>query len=195
MLMPCLLFQEKERCKLTICGGTYVGMSPTVAPLTHVLFPYLRQVGIDVNIETRKHGFFPDVVGETTIDIAAIREPLKPVEMLQRGDLIGIDIHVHTTSGEGKRIYDESFKPKLEGYLAEKPLTFHESESQTPPKSRAATVAVTAVLRYSNATMLSCSVLIEGNSQLHSNQTDYASQLAQQVEALLAADFCVDQYH
>ena len=51
MLMPCLLFQEKQSCKLKICGGTFVGMSPTVHPIQHVLLPHLAKMGVEAILE------------------------------------------------------------------------------------------------------------------------------------------------
>lgn len=42
MLMPCLLFQAKDKCVLTIDGGTHVNFSPTVSPVEHVLLPALN---------------------------------------------------------------------------------------------------------------------------------------------------------
>ena len=33
MLMPCLLFQAKDKCVLAIEGGTHVNFSPTVCPV------------------------------------------------------------------------------------------------------------------------------------------------------------------
>ena len=55
---------------------------------------------------------------------------------------------------------------------------------------------MSAVLRYPNDTMLHCSSLVESNKQLHSNQTDYAKILADQIIALDAKqNVCVDEDH
>ena len=72
MLMPCLLFQEKPQCKLTIEGGTHVNYSPTMFPVEHVLLPVLRSMGANINLEVVKCGFYPDVKGKVEVTIDAI---------------------------------------------------------------------------------------------------------------------------
>jgi hypothetical protein len=62
-------------------------------------------------------------------------------------------------------MFESIFKPKLLQYLSKYQLNFHVSNpSVLPAKSRAETVAVSAVLKFENATMLHCSTLIEGNN-------------------------------
>ena len=69
MLMPCLLFQAKESCKLEIRGGTFVSMSPTVHPIKHVLLPHLKRMGLEVGLKVESNGFTPDVVGSAILDV------------------------------------------------------------------------------------------------------------------------------
>ncbi len=102
MLMPCLLFQAKDRCNLTIIGGTYVGMSPTIAALEHVLYPALKMFGLDVSLKVVKNGFFPDVVGEVCLSIPSLKAPLKPISFMSRGSsLLSIEVYIMTTLGKG----------------------------------------------------------------------------------------------
>lgn len=100
MLMPCLLFQEKESCKLSICGGTFVGMSPTVHPIEHVLLPHLKRMGADATLTIESNGFTPNVVGKAIIEVKALKQPLAPFELTERGgELLHIDVYVATTEG------------------------------------------------------------------------------------------------
>jgi len=117
MTLPCLLFQEKERCSLEIRGGTFVSASPTMFPLREVLLPTLALFGVNASITAEYDGFFPDTVGGITAKIDAITEPLKPVQMVDRGDLKEIRVHVKRTAGISETMYDTVFKPKLIEHL------------------------------------------------------------------------------
>ena len=72
MLMPCLLFQAKERCILTIQGGTHVNFSPTVVPVEHVLLPALNRMGANISLAIDKFGFYPDIKGKVTVIVNAL---------------------------------------------------------------------------------------------------------------------------
>ena len=50
MLLPCLLFQAKPNCVLTIEGGTHVNFSPTMFPVDNVLLPVLRKMGAQIDL-------------------------------------------------------------------------------------------------------------------------------------------------
>ena len=54
---------------LTIKGGTMVSNSPSLHPYRHVLFPALTKMGIAAEYELKRHGLFPDVMGEIQMKI------------------------------------------------------------------------------------------------------------------------------
>jgi len=58
-------------------------------------------MGIKVDFEVKKHGLFPDVVGEIELDIQSMKDkgPLKPIEMTARGDFKSVDLYVSYTTG------------------------------------------------------------------------------------------------
>lgn len=72
MLMPCLIFQAKPRCVLTIEGGTHVNFSPTVVPVEHVLLPALQRMGAEIGLVVNKFGFYPDIKGKVTVTVTAL---------------------------------------------------------------------------------------------------------------------------
>ena len=55
--------------KLTIKGGTIVSASPPCDTYTNVMLPALRRMGVDMNIDVKHHGLFPDLVGELTLTV------------------------------------------------------------------------------------------------------------------------------
>ena len=69
------------------------------------------------------------------------------------------------TEVSAENMYIEKFKPALINYLTDYKLVFHEeTPSKVPQKSKADTLAVSAVLRYPNEAMLHTSILVESNS-------------------------------
>ena len=75
-------------------------------------------------------------------------------------------------------------------------MIFHEDEpSKVPSQSRAQTLALSAVLRYPNETMLHKSILVESNNQLFSNQKDYAKIFTDQIVSLIQSKAVVDEEH
>ena len=85
MITPCLLFQEKEQCKLTLLGGTHVNYSPTMFPVEHVLIPALKKMGINLQLSIHGYGFYPDIKGKVEVIVPAIRSPIQPISLLERG--------------------------------------------------------------------------------------------------------------
>ena len=69
MLLPCLLFQEESEMKLIIKGGTIVSASPPFDTYTNVMVPALACMGVDINVEIKHHGLFPDLVGELSVTV------------------------------------------------------------------------------------------------------------------------------
>jgi RNA 3'-terminal phosphate cyclase (ATP) len=83
MMLPCLAFQQEQMIKLTIKGGTNVSKSPVCNSYLHTFLPALSLMGIKVDYDVKKHGLFPDVVGEIELSIHSMngKGPLKAIEM------------------------------------------------------------------------------------------------------------------
>ena len=60
-LVPCLLFQAQDTT-LIVDGGTLTDMQPTIAAQRQV-YKLMREMGIVIGYEVRKHGQFPSVIG------------------------------------------------------------------------------------------------------------------------------------
>lgn len=69
MTLPCLIFQELPQCKLIIKGGTLVSNSPPAHSYEQVLLPMIRKMNVGVDYQVKKHGLFPDVIGEVEFTI------------------------------------------------------------------------------------------------------------------------------
>jgi RNA 3'-phosphate cyclase len=76
--------------RLEITGGTHVQWSPTIDYMKTVFVFFMSRLGLDVNIETVYHGFYPKGGGVVKAEIL----PSKPLvlNLIERGDLFSIDI-------------------------------------------------------------------------------------------------------
>jgi len=97
---------------LTIKGGTNVSKSPVYDAYTRVFLPAIDLMGIKTDIKLNKHGLFPDVVGDITLEIQSLvgKAPLKPIDFTERGSLKKIDVYATYTEGSMEAIYQEEFK-------------------------------------------------------------------------------------
>ena len=73
---------------LVLRGGTHVEWSPPFDGLVTCYFPALRRMGLSINAELKRFGWYPLGGGEIVCEIAGrSAEPPIPIEMTQRGPL------------------------------------------------------------------------------------------------------------
>ncbi len=75
--------------ELDITGGTDVPWSPPMDYVRSVFYPTLGRMGYFASIEIARRGHYPKGGGKARIEISSIRY-LKPLELAERGELIGI---------------------------------------------------------------------------------------------------------
>jgi len=88
LLWP-LLYAEGES-RLTLRGGTHVAWSPPVDYVRDVLLPTLATMGVDVTCELTAWGFYPVGGGELQVTIQPVTEPLRPLVLTDRGELVKV---------------------------------------------------------------------------------------------------------
>ena len=76
--------------KLTLLGGTHVPMSPTVQYLQMVYLPTIVQMGVQVDVQLKKWGWYPMGGGEAVIEIHPSK--LSGIHLSERGPLKGIKV-------------------------------------------------------------------------------------------------------
>jgi RNA 3'-phosphate cyclase len=76
--------------QLTIRGGTAVPFSPTVEYFRHILCSIIKMLGVKVEIEVKRHGFYPKGGGE--IHVRIFPGKLKPLNLTERGLLRQISV-------------------------------------------------------------------------------------------------------
>ncbi len=78
--------------ELTIKGGTAVPFSPTVGYFSWVLCSILRMIGASVEVDVRRHGFYPRGGGEIFVKI--VPSDISPLKMNARGTVKEVKVRI-----------------------------------------------------------------------------------------------------
>jgi len=88
-VLPALLYAKKES-KVTIKGGTDVPWSPPIDSLRFVFLPALSRMSINAQLELVRRGHYPRGGGIVKLSVEPITEPLKPITLKDRGEILRI---------------------------------------------------------------------------------------------------------
>jgi RNA 3'-terminal phosphate cyclase (ATP) len=90
--LPCLLFTYGHPM-VKLKGGTNAEMAPQVDYVLHVLQPILKDhFGINMTLEVVRRGYFPKGGGEIYLQVTPIKEPLHPISLMDRGQLVSVHV-------------------------------------------------------------------------------------------------------
>lgn len=87
-LMIPSIHAERE-INFEIGGGTDVKWAPTMHYFQHIFCDFLKRIGIDIDVEILKHGFFPKGGGKVKVKI--VPNKLKRINFLERGKFEGFE--------------------------------------------------------------------------------------------------------
>jgi RNA 3'-terminal phosphate cyclase (ATP) len=87
ILLPLALAAGSSR--LTLRGGTHVAWSPPVHYLEWALFPALRRLGVEAEIELKTWGWYPEGGGEAEVTIRGGARPAGQT-LVERGELLSL---------------------------------------------------------------------------------------------------------
>lgn len=88
-LLPALLFANK-RSHLVIKGGTDVPMAPPIDTYRYVFFPYLRELGIKVDLKLKRRGHYPRGGGIVELEVEPVNE-IPQIKLIEQGELLAIE--------------------------------------------------------------------------------------------------------
>ncbi|KAL7633179.1 UNVERIFIED_CONTAM: hypothetical protein RMT77_016549 [Armadillidium vulgare] len=88
-VLPCSLFGKKESI-FTLKGGTNAEMAPQIDYTLMVFKEICAKFGVSFELSVNKRGFFPVGKGEVTLRVSPLKECLKPIEMLDQGQVVNI---------------------------------------------------------------------------------------------------------
>lgn len=83
-VLPALM-RAKTSSRITLGGGTHNAMAPPFHYLERSFAPLLRRLGVGLDLELRRHGFYPAGGGEMLATITP--GSLQPFDVLERGAL------------------------------------------------------------------------------------------------------------
>jgi RNA 3'-terminal phosphate cyclase (ATP) len=86
-LLPALWFADASST-VTVSGGTHNPAAPPADFLIQAWLPLVRRMGVDMDIELLRHGFYPAGGGEVRAMIKPV-ETLQPLDFIERGALLG----------------------------------------------------------------------------------------------------------
>ena len=89
-LTPILIFTDKK-ITLDITGGTDVKWSPSMLYYKHVFWEHLKMMGVSVDVDILKYGFYPRGGGRVKITFNPFKV-LKPVNLTDRGEFVRVDV-------------------------------------------------------------------------------------------------------
>jgi len=102
-------------------GGSYGTHAAGSSYLSNVIFPIFKNLGYTVNLDVKKHGFYPKGGGKAIITIVPSSTSYNNLILEERGELEGIEGHIHVENSLKKpqvaeRILDsilKNIKPNL----------------------------------------------------------------------------------
>ncbi|TMW62735.1 hypothetical protein Poli38472_005353 [Pythium oligandrum] len=78
--LPAMLFSSAPST-LSLRGGTHVGFSPPVDFMQAPLTGLLARMGVEMDVQIKKRGFFPAGRGEITCTVTPLKQALRPIDI------------------------------------------------------------------------------------------------------------------
>ncbi len=85
-VLPALMLADGES-RVQLLGGTHNPMAPPFDFLERAFAPLVRRLGVGLELELQRRGFYPAGGGELVAHITPTTQPLAPVDVLERGPL------------------------------------------------------------------------------------------------------------
>ena len=85
-VLPTLMLAE-QTSRIALSGGTHNPMAPPFHFLERSFAPLLRRLGVGLELELRRHGFYPAGGGEINAVIHPATDAMTPFDMTERGEL------------------------------------------------------------------------------------------------------------
>jgi len=89
-LVPIAAFAN-DHVTFEIIGGTDVKWSPTLDYFEHVFCSYMKQMGLEINLQVDQRGFYPKGAGKTRVVVTPWKNKI-PFNHIKQGQLKRIDV-------------------------------------------------------------------------------------------------------
>lgn len=88
-ILPVACFASKP-LHVRISGGLFQDFAPSAFHMKFVLFPLLKRMGIEVELNIIRPGYVPKGGGIIEVKINPIKERIKPIQLLEQGKIVSI---------------------------------------------------------------------------------------------------------
>ena len=85
-VLPALMLADGES-RVQLSGGTHNPMAPPFDFLERAFAPLVRRLGVGLELQLQRRGFYPAGGGEVLAHITPAARPMAPVDVLERGPL------------------------------------------------------------------------------------------------------------
>ncbi|WP_462388449.1 RNA 3'-terminal phosphate cyclase [Acidovorax sp. Q11] len=85
-VLPALMLADGPS-RVELLGGTHNPMAPPFDFLERAFAPLVRRLGVGLELELKRRGFFPAGGGELVAHVTPSAQPLTPVDVMERGPL------------------------------------------------------------------------------------------------------------
>lgn len=89
-ILPLAIFAQSPSIH-KISGGLFQDFAPSAYHLRYVLFPILREMGVDIDLEIIQPGYIPQGRGVIEIKVMPQREKIRPLVALKQGEITEIN--------------------------------------------------------------------------------------------------------
>jgi RNA 3'-terminal phosphate cyclase (ATP) len=123
-LLPTMIFADGDS-KLKLKGGTNVNKSPPAPSVQRILIELMTRMGVQIEYQILKEGYFKEGRGEIEVIFHALTEPLRPIELLRRSVIKRVYIEFIVTAQNFKfkdalKVIKQSVKQSIKKHFGEK---------------------------------------------------------------------------
>ncbi len=173
-------------------GGTYGTHAAGSSYLSNVIFPIFKDLGYTVDLDVKKHGFYPKGGGEAIITIIPSSSSYKNFILEERGELEGIEGHIHVENRLKKPKVAERILSSILKNIKPNLTRFNEVQITTKyHESLSAGVGVDIWCKYSSGAILGIGTTL-GKRGVSSEKVGIMT--ANKLNSLLESHETVDEY-
>ena len=173
-------------------GGTYGTHAPGTSYLSNVIFPIFRNLGYAVELDILNHGFYPKGGAKALISILPSKNSYKNLILEERGELLGIEGHIHVENRLKKPKVAERILHSITTNI--NPNLLQSNEVQITPKyheSLSVGVGVDIWCKFSSGAILGVGTTL-GKRGVSSEEV--GKNAANKLNILLASKETIDKY-
>ncbi|MDH4210152.1 MAG: RNA 3'-terminal phosphate cyclase [candidate division WOR-3 bacterium] len=167
--------------ELTLRGGTAVPFSPTITYFLHVFCSILRNHSVSIEVEVRRHGFYPKGGGEVFVRI--IPSDIGVFKLRDRGSVKQVSAWITASNHLKTAKVAERIQNGFSGVFRDPDITFSYIDASSPG------CFITACARYDNGLLGADAIGRRGKPA-----EEVGMDAANVLKAAVAAEACVDQW-